>query len=264
MRVRDEVVGALKRGCDLVLVTTGSEDRRVALIADLYGFVAGQGGRAVIITNKPEDREREEFKDREVALPGYASAHINLIVVKDGDEYTEQEEASVAALIKMAATSTRTVIVARSKPTGECFRRAFLVHSDAGIQYTDGVESGEGCGPIVYHEVTSTDYYIHTKTGGTSKSLRVHYYNDLRCVATEWVAFEATGLGRAKAIRWWKARTEAPVPDTVEDAVDYADLGFLLEPTRIGVQKQGQFDRVVQYELSDHAPGSRSTGEVPF
>ena len=67
------------------------------------------------------------------------------------------------------------------------------------------------------------------------------------------MCFEHTGYAKQKAESWWEQRSDAPVPETVEEAVELARSGWLAEPERITVRSVSgeKFDRIVDYELGE-------------
>ena len=83
---------------------------------------------------------------------------------------------------------------------------------------------------------------------------------------SEWICLEHEGFAGRKAARWWTARSIAPVPATVEDAVDLCRRGAVAAPRSINIAKQGRWWRVLSAEL-DAKPDewtAEFTGEDPF
>ena len=77
-------------------------------------------------------------------------------------------------------------------------------------------------------------------------TLRVTY----RCGLSshrEWLSFEGAGFPRAKAVRWWRARTNLPVPMTVDEAL--AAAHHLRRPEEIGIKPAGKYTDIVEYRL---------------
>ena len=82
--------------------------------------------------------------------------------------------------------------------------------------------------------------------------MRVDYEIDFRTVFSEWICLEHTGYARSKAENWWRLRSNAPIPDTIEDAVALGKSGALAETKSITVRKacgKEEFDRIVDYSL---------------
>lgn len=98
-----------------------------------------------------------------------------------------------------------------------------------------------------WHDVTRVDYKLHRKPGKPD-SMRVDYYDGLRCVANEWVCFEHGGFARQKAENWWRRREYTTIPFTTQEAIDWANL--LRKPTRIATRKNGKYTEVKEYEFT--------------
>ena len=100
-------------------------------------------------------------------------------------------------------------------------------------------------------DVETVAYVKHTKEGKPD-SLRVDYYKGVRRVS-EWVALWHGGGATKAAERWWRRRAlydvaEWGFPENVEDAIERSVL--LRRPTRIGVIKEGKFERINNYNFS--------------
>ena len=113
--------------------------------------------------------------------------------------------------------------------------------------------------------VQSVYYSVHTKRGasdGAPKSMRVEYRTGWQQYHSEWVCFEHSGRARERAERWWRRRSDAPVPDTAAKAVALANSGALCETKFIVVRSDpGQkYDRIVAYQLGEKPP-FREPGE---
>jgi len=133
---------------------------------------------------------------------------------------------------------------------------------------------------ILSGEVTETEYdvqdvyfSVHVKRDAPEdhpRSMRVDYrvgFNDYR---SEWVCFEHNGYARAKAEAWWRARSNEPVPDTAEQAVDICEAGGIAETKAITVRSVTgeKYDRITDYQLGPIPPrldGSdeRDDGNLP-
>ena len=93
--------------------------------------------------------------------------------------------------------------------------------------------------------VSGITYGRHEKPG-KPPSLRVDY----RCGLvrhSEWICFEHTGYAREKAVAWWRARSTAPVPSTITDALAASDV--LPTPTAIEVRPSGRFTEIINYRF---------------
>lgn len=123
------------------------------------------------------------------------------------------------------------------------------------------------------YQVRSTRYYVHTKRNaepGTPPTLRVDYEIGLYLRKSEWVCLEHTGYARAKAEKWWQARSNEPVPMTVEYALELIEAGALAETTEITVRciAGEKYDRIISHVLEPKPPrldGSdeRDDGNLP-
>lgn len=105
------------------------------------------------------------------------------------------------------------------------------------------------------HEVVEVRYSVHQKYGDPDAptTMRVRYYlKGLLQQQSEWICFNHTGWARSKAESWWRARSNAPIPKTVEDAVEMANQGALALPVSIQVRTitgEKYPDRIVGAEL---------------
>jgi len=123
------------------------------------------------------------------------------------------------------------------------------------------------------YEVLSTQYSCHIKRKAgpdDPPTLRVEYKLGLGHWQSEWICLEHSGYARAKAEAWWQARSDEPVPDTVEQALALAEAGALAETKQITVRRiSGQkYDRIVAYQFGPKPPlldGSqeRDDGTLP-
>lgn len=96
--------------------------------------------------------------------------------------------------------------------------------------------------------VSRVSYSRHTKPG-KPPSMKVTYQCGLATFVSEWVCFEHRGMAQTKAVMWWRARTVRMTPATVDDALEIAKAGELMEPATITVKKTGKFTEVIGYEL---------------
>jgi len=122
---------------------------------------------------------------------------------------------------------------------------------------TAGILSGQIT--TTEYSVTDVFYAVHTKHNAppeAPKTLRVDYRVGFNQYQTEWICFEHSGWARLKAEAWWRQRTDAPVPDTVENAVFLAKDGVLAPTTSITVRSitGEKYDRIIDHELGDKPP----------
>lgn len=92
-------------------------------------------------------------------------------------------------------------------------------------------------------DVTGVEYRPHSKPGKPT-SLRVTYRCGLAS-HSEWVCFEHEGYPRQKAEAWWKRRSEAPIPATVEDALAACNAQLVQQPVAIQVKPVGQYVEII-------------------
>lgn len=99
------------------------------------------------------------------------------------------------------------------------------------------------------HPVNSVSYARHDKPGKTV-SLRVTYQCGLRRFS-EWVCIEHDGMARAKALRWWQARTQDKCPRTVEEALPLA--WKLPTPAEILVDETDKYPEILEHRFNEPA-----------
>lgn len=103
-------------------------------------------------------------------------------------------------------------------------------------------------------------YRKHHKKGGFPDdpcTLRVEYVTRQgsvsswvrNAVVSEWVCLEHHGFAKKKAALWWKLRSNDPMPDSVDRAIDMAEGGGLAVPSKIWVTAEGKYTRIVRVEL---------------
>ena len=82
---------------------------------------------------------------------------------------------------------------------------------------------------------------------------------------SEWVCFEHDGYPRYKAECWWRQRSNEPVPETAEAAVELAEMGALAPTLAVTVQRTPgeRFDRIVAYRLGAKPPRLDSEEGLP-
>ncbi len=90
-------------------------------------------------------------------------------------------------------------------------------------------------------DVTGVRFARHQKPGKPA-SLRVTYQCGMTA-HSEWICFEHTGYPRQRAEAWWRKRTDAPIPDTIDAAI--AGSADLRAPLAIQVRPVGQYTEIV-------------------
>lgn len=68
-------------------------------------------------------------------------------------------------------------------------------------------------------------------------------------IISEWICIQHRGYARQKAEKWWKERSDAPFPDSVERAVQLCQRGAVAEPRNITCQKDGRWWRILRADL---------------
>jgi DNA repair protein RadD len=132
---------------------------------------------------------------------------------------------------------------------------------------------------ILSGQVTDTEfnvqdisYSVHTKRGAppdAPRTMRVTYRLGLTYSVSEFICFEHTGYARQKAETWWQARSDEPVPDTAEAAVEIATQIGIASSEAVTVRNVTgeQFERIVAHRLGERlAPIglSLSDDDIPF
>jgi len=118
------------------------------------------------------------------------------------------------------------------------------------------------------YEVTDVFYAVHTKRGAppdAPRTMRVDYRIGFQTYVSEWICFEHMGYPRRKAEQWWRARSNEPVPETAEEAVELANMGALTPTLAITVERKAgeEFDRVVNHQLGEKPPRLESPDDLP-
>lgn len=149
-------------------------------------------------------------------------------------------------------------------------------------QKHDSVASGEAIlsGQRTYEEVpvwecTYCRYRKKDWKEGDHETLRCDYRIGLSEWLSEWVCFDHIGYARAKAESWWKMRSKAPVPKSLDEAEHMIREGYLTEPTKLRICRISgeRFPKITsffiptlpEYEESDEsAPVVFADDEIPF
>ena len=119
---------------------------------------------------------------------------------------------------------------------------------------TNGILTGQ----VGDDEVLVTDVYyrVHTKRDAPDnapRTMRVEYRVGWNRYISEWVCFEHTGFARNKAVAWWKARSNEPVPATAEEAVAICNAGGVAPTLAITIRHTAgeKYPRIVKHQLGD-------------
>ena len=124
--------------------------------------------------------------------------------------------------------------------------------SEAGI-LSGGIEDME-------YDVLDVFYSVHTKKGAdawTPKTMRVEYRVGFNRYYSEWVCPEHEGWARKRFEKWWLERSNDPLPETAQDAVDIANAGGVAVPITITVRKMPgeKYDKIIKQELGEVPEG---------
>lgn len=126
----------------------------------------------------------------------------------------------------------------------------FLRNVNLQMQASTEALIAEGMPQVVEFKVDRIVYQIHKKVGRPD-SIKVSYYCGLR-LFEEWVCLEHEGYARKKAHDWWRARTEAPVPDTTMLGMSLMEKypqGFRV-PRRIKVWINRKHPEIMGYDFA--------------
>ena len=122
---------------------------------------------------------------------------------------------------------------------------------------TAGILSGQATD--TEHQVREVFYGVHVKRDAGPdhpRTMRVEYQVGWQQHFSEWVCFEHSGYARAKAEAWWRRRSNDPVPNTVDEAVELAQAGSLAPTLAITVRTVAgeKYDRIVNHTLGERPP----------
>jgi len=118
------------------------------------------------------------------------------------------------------------------------------------------------------HEVADVFYGVHVKRDAppdAPRTMRVDYRIAFNEYVSEWVCLEHTGYARQRAEQWWRARSNEPIPDTIEEAVELAEAGALAPTVSVTVQRKPgeKYDRIVGYKRGPKPPRLDSEEGLP-
>jgi DNA repair protein RadD len=145
--------------------------------------------------------------------------------------------------------------------TRECQECGFLFPIDPSERHEGQADEAPILAEPESFMVETVGYQIHVKRKAgpdAARTMRVDYEcqreggGDLSHeVISEWVCIEHDGFARKNAVRWWRKRSIAPVPDDVEEAVDLARRGALAAPSALVARKDGRWWRVLETRLEE-------------
>ena len=110
------------------------------------------------------------------------------------------------------------------------------------------------------YDVQDVYYSVHTKRGADAwqpKTMKVEYRVGFNHSHSEWVCPEHDGWARKRFEKWWLERSNDPLPETAEEAVDIANAGGLAMPITITVRKipGEKYDKIIRCELGEVPEG---------
>jgi len=116
--------------------------------------------------------------------------------------------------------------------------------------------------PDVYtvdHDVLKVSCKVWAKAGAdleAPKTMRVDYSYGIYKTISEWICLEHDGYARQKARRWWKQRSNAPIPERAAVAVQIFIEGGLAETKgiRLKHKKGEEFPTISAYSIGDIPP----------
>lgn len=120
-------------------------------------------------------------------------------------------------------------------------------------------------------EVQDITYTVHTKKGAgpdAPRTMRVMYRLGLTYSVSEFICFEHTGYARRKAEAWWRARSNEPVPESAEAAVEIANNVGIATSEVVTVRHVAgdDFERLIAHRLGERLArvGSAEIDDLPF
>jgi len=238
----------LKYLCNVNVLTTGFDAPHIDCIAMLRptmspGLYYQEVGRGFRIHPGKENCLVLDFADNVLR-------HGPVDMIKAGDRPKGDGEAPCKC-----CPSCRSIIFAGYATCPECgyvFPKSETKHSaHAGKA---AILSGEVT--IEEYEVREVSYSVHRKRGADEnypKTMQVEYRIGLEHWQSEWLCPAHSGYARAKFEKWWRERTDMPLPSTAAEAVAIAQAGGLAETKKITVRSVSgeDFDRITKYELGE-------------
>ena len=127
--------------------------------------------------------------------------------------------------------------------------------------------------PPEEYNVQDISYWHHQpRDEKKTPSLKVEYKIGFNLHKCEWVCLEHKGFPKEKADDWWRARTHAPIPATIDEAILLIDKYQMRKTNTITVDENGKFDRILSYDMGAMPDRSEpieesmrlSMDEIPF
>ena len=251
----DFKAGRLRWCCNVDVLTTGFDAPNIDCIAvlratmspGLFAQIVGRGFRT-----RP-DKQDCLILD----FGGNIRRHGPIDSPEYGVEDKRQRHAGEAPTKKCPNCEMESLISARE--CGEC---GFLFP----VEKTEGHDAQADDANILSEPelfvVIAVDYAKHVKRKaqpGDLPTMRVTYTCQAEAkegnlneeIISEWVCIEHEGYANKKARRWWEDRSIAEFPESVEAAVELAQLGALAPPRSIMAARQGRWWRVLEADLEE-------------
>jgi len=119
-------------------------------------------------------------------------------------------------------------------------------------------------GPVLPRglKVLNVHWAYHVKRGGTPDdpaTLRIDYDctdgdGSITEHVSEWVCLDHVGFARVKAEGWWREHSIAPVPASVEDAIEMLDCGCSRWPDELFIVKEGRYTKITNQVFLQERP----------
>lgn len=272
---RDAVLGQFKRGrlrwvCNVDVLTTGFDAPGINCIAVLRatmspGLFAQIVGRGFRVAPEKQDCLVLDFG-------GNIRRHGPIDDPAYGIQDTRQKTAGDAPT-KVCPNCGQEVLISAT----ECPECGWQFPRDRDPKHDDRADDSKILSEPETWIVEMVSYVRHTKRkpGPDDRpTLRVDYTarkegvegNLKEEVISEWVCLEHDGFAGRKAARWWRKRSAAAVPETIDEAVDLAQRGAVSSPRSITLARQGRWWRVLSADLDERPEtwADEVSGDDPF
>jgi DNA repair protein RadD len=124
---------------------------------------------------------------------------------------------------------------------------------------------------IELHELDTIGFYRHSGRDGKRDTFKVTYPTGLIWPpgVSEWICIEHDGWAREKAEEWWSQHCCVACPDTIDEALEIADMQGLRRPSKIYIEQEGKYWKVSSREFDTEIPDMdqwviRSEEDAPF
>jgi DNA repair protein RadD len=142
-------------------------------------------------------------------------------------------------------------------PSNQNFITGHGVDADDVDVISDEVEE------LPVYEVKFSKHFKKNGTPDDPPTLRVDYITtqgglvsrwQRGAVVSEWVCIEHSGFALTKAKLWWQARSNDPMPTTVDRAIDIAEGGGLANVEKIWIapdEKNPKYTRIIRVQIGE-------------